>query len=133
MSLLFEIVTPRGVVFQSSARHVKLPGSAGEFGILAGHTPFMTTMQAGVIELTTPDGQMAKFAVSAGFVEVLPEKIEVLAETAETASSIDLVRAEAAKKRAEDTLRNPSDKVEANRAHLALMRAKARIKAKGTN
>ncbi len=129
MSLNLEIVTPRGVVFQATARHVKLPGSAGEFGLLTGHIPFMTTLQTGVIELDVETGKPERVAISAGFVEVLPNKVVILAETAETAESIDLTRAEAARKRAEEGLRTSENPIERERFHSAVMRARARIKA----
>lgn len=130
MAITFEILTPRGVVFQSEAKSVRLPGVAGEFGVLPGHVPFITALQAGVIELDTTESKHEKIAVSAGFVEVLPEKVIVLAETAETAANIDVTRADAARKRAEDGLRNATDRGEAESYQAALARAKARIKAK---
>lgn len=130
MSLQFEIVTPRGVVFHATTTHVRLPGSGGEFGVLTGHLPFFTTLKPGVIELEQSDRKVERIAVSGGFVEVLPDKVEVLAETAETAENIDLTRAEAARKRAEEGLAAAADEVERERYHLALARARARIKAK---
>lgn len=129
MPLQLEIITPRGVVFQASARHVKLPGSAGEFGVLTGHVPVMTTLVTGVIEMEPEAGKPERLAISAGFVEVLPNKVVILAETAETAESIDLNRAEAARKRAEEGLRTSEDLIERERFRSALQRARARIKA----
>ena len=129
MSLQLEIVTPRGVVFQATARQLKLPGSAGEFGILSGHIPFMTTLQAGVVEVDVDGAKLERVAVSAGFVEVLPNKVVILAETAESSQTIDVNRAEAAKKRAEEGLRSTENHVERERFHAALNRARARIKA----
>lgn len=130
MAITFEILTPRGVVFQSEVKSVRLPGVAGEFGVLPGHVPFITALQAGVIELDTTESKHEKIAVSAGFVEVLPEKVVVLAETAETAANIDIARAESARKRAEDGLRAATDRIDAEQYQAALSRAKSRIKAK---
>ena len=133
MPITFEILTPRGVVLQSEARHVRIPGVAGEFGVLPGHTPFMTTIRPGVIELDLVSGGEERIATSGGFVEVLPDKVVVLAETAETSATIDLARAEAARKRAEEKLRIAGDPEELELFRAALDRAKARIRAKTGN
>ncbi|MCX7835466.1 MAG: F0F1 ATP synthase subunit epsilon [bacterium] len=129
-NILFEILTPRGVVYKANVKHVKLPGIAGQFGVLPQHIPFMTTLDIGVIELDTIEGKQEKIAVSGGFVEVLPEKIVLFAETAETSEMIDLQRAQNALQRAEEKLKSATDEIEIERLKMAIARAKARIKAK---
>ena len=130
MPLRFEILTPRGVVFQCDVRHVRIPGVAGEIGVRVGHLPFMTALRPGVIELASSDGKKERIALSGGYVEVMPDKIVVLAETAETAEQIDLERAKAARKRAQEKLRGLADRAEIERQRAAIERAKARIRAK---
>lgn len=129
-SILFEILTPRGVVYKSLVKHVKLPGIVGQFGVLPNHIPFMTTLDIGVVELDLVDGKQEKIAVSGGFVEVLAEKVVIFAETAETSDTIDLQRANNALQRAEEKLKVTTDEIERERLVRSVAKAKARIKAK---
>ena len=122
-----EIVTPTGVVYSGSASHVMIPGASGYFGVLANHTPLTAVMQAGKLTVDTTEGEK-QFATSGGFVEVAPERVALLAETAEAADSIDVERAEAATKRAEQRLSAGSKDIDIDRARLALQRALNRLR-----
>jgi F-type H+-transporting ATPase subunit epsilon len=124
--LTLEIVTPDRSLVREEADEVEVPGSEGYLGILPGHTPLLATL--GVGELWYRKGQEKHYlAIAGGFVEVLPDRVTILAHTAELARDIDLARAEAAKKRAEDRLDRASVDIDAERARLALLRALTRL------
>ena len=121
-----EIVTPSGVVLREHVDEVEAPGVLGHFGVLPGHRPFMSQLRAG--ELRYRRGKEDHFvAVHWGFAEVLPFKVTVLVETAELAGDIDLERAESAKRRAEERMKEFGPTYEADRA--AYERALARLEA----
>ena len=124
-TIQLEIVTPERLVVKDTAEYIELPGKTGYLGVLPGHAPLITEIAAGEISYKT--GSAIKWlAVASGFAEVLPEKITILAETAEKSEEIDVSRAQAAKQRAEEALRTagPAGNVE---AQAALQRATARI------
>ena len=122
-----EIVTPGGVVVRESVDEVEAPGILGHFGVLPGHRPFMSQLRAG--ELRYRQGKEDHFvAVHWGFAEVLPYKVTVLVETAELAGDIDLERAETAKKRAEERMREFGTAYDAE-GREAYERAQARLDA----
>ncbi len=93
-----EVVTPAKSIVKEEAEIVMAPGVLGEFGVLKGHTPFLTTLRTGVLHYTDSSGAEKKVFVSGGFAEALPDKVTVLAEIAEKSEDIDL---EAAKTDAE--------------------------------
>jgi F-type H+-transporting ATPase subunit epsilon len=118
------IVTPTRQLLRARAVEVTLPGANGYLGILPGHAPLMTEL--GIGELTYHDpAEGEPISVIRGFAEVLPDRVTVLAETAELAAEIDIARAEAAKARAEKHL--ASGDVDWDRASVALQRALIRI------
>ena len=120
------IVTPTRQLVRARTSEVTLPGANGYLGILPGHAPLMTEL--GIGELTfqgAPQG--APIAIVRGFAEVLPDRVTVLAETAELAAEIDLERAEAAKARAEKRLATGAHDIDWDRASVALQRALIRI------
>ena len=125
-----EIVTPQGTVFSDQVEAVRAPGVGGYFGVLRGHTPLMTALQIGEIRVRR-DGQVIRFATSGGFVEVLPNRVIILAETAEREDQIDVARALAAKERAEKRLAQRGPDVDVERAKAALARAKNRLRVAG--
>jgi F-type H+-transporting ATPase subunit epsilon len=125
-SFQIEIVTPVGVVFSGQAYHVMIPGADGYFGVLANHTPLTAVMQTGRLTVNSDAGEL-QFATSGGFVEVAPERIALLAETAEKADNIDQQRAEAAVKRAEERLAAKKENIDFDRARLALLRGLNRL------
>jgi|SRR5580704_9278718 F-type H+-transporting ATPase subunit epsilon len=100
-----EIVTPERMIVKDSADEIQIPGSDGFLGVLPGHAPLITELSAG--ELSYRKGANTyRFAVAWGFAEVLPDRVTILAETAERAEEIDVNRAQADKKRAEQDLAN---------------------------
>jgi F-type H+-transporting ATPase subunit epsilon len=129
-NIVFEVVTPENVVVSEEAQIVASPGSLGEFGVLIGHTPFLTTLKTGIIRYTAADGTEQYVFVSGGFAEALPDKVTVLAESAEKQQDIDVDRAKAAMDRAEKRLSEDRSKedIDFARARLALEKAITRIK-----
>jgi len=103
MTIRCEIVSQDRTVFQGDVDIVLLPGTAGEMGILPDHAPLLTLLKYGVIKIRK-DGAERLFAVSGGMAEVQPDIVTILADAAENIEEIDVVRAQAAKKRAEDAL-----------------------------
>ena len=103
MTIRCEIVSQDRTVFQGDVDIVVLPGAAGEMGILPHHAPILTTLKYGVIKVRH-NNKEELFAVAGGVAEVQPTIITILADAAENIEEIDIVRAKAAKKRAEDAL-----------------------------
>ena len=123
--LLLEIVTSDRALVREEVDEVVLPGSEGYFGVLPGHAPLLSMLMVG--ELWYRVGQEKRYlAVAGGFVEVLPERVTVLAQIGERAEDIDVARAEAAKRRAEERLANPVD-IDLERARFSLSKALIRI------
>jgi F-type H+-transporting ATPase subunit epsilon len=122
-----EIVTGESVILtESDVDMVVAPGGDGALGILPGHAPLISTLAAG--ELRVKKGNREdSIVVFGGFIEVTPEKVIVLADTAEHTQEVDLERAEEARRRAEETLRNRGDTVEMEQALAALRRANLRL------
>jgi F-type H+-transporting ATPase subunit epsilon len=102
-TIQLEVVTPERLVVNEAAEEIQIPGKSGYLGILPGHAPLITELAVGAISYRT-GGQVKTLAVAWGFAEVLPNKVTILAETAERAEEIDVNRAQAAKKRAEEEL-----------------------------
>jgi F-type H+-transporting ATPase subunit epsilon len=107
MTIRCEIVSQDRTVFQGDVDIVVLPGAAGEMGILPHHAPVLTTLKYGIIKVRH-NNKEELFAVAGGVAEVQPAIITILADAAENIEEIDIVRAKAAKKRAEDALANLS-------------------------
>ena len=121
-----EIVTPEKMVVKDVAEEAQIPGKNGYLGILPGHAPLITELAVG--EITYRNGGMSHhLAVAWGFAEVLPDKVTILAETAERADEIDSERARKAKERAEQRLKSGSTEVDYSRAENALQRAECRL------
>jgi len=123
-----EIVTPDKKLFSGEVEAVTLPANTGYLGILPGHAPLLAEL--GIGEISYRIGNETQFLFcSWGLVEVLPERVIVLAQTAESASEIDINRAEQAKSRAERILTSKDLSMDFARAQLSLMRAIARLDA----
>jgi F-type H+-transporting ATPase subunit epsilon len=121
-----DIVTAEGVVFSDEVDVVVAPGVEGQLGILPHHTPLMTMLQPG--ELQIKKGSEESFLViSGGFLEVRPDRVIVLADAAERAEEIDIARAEEAKRRAQERLKEHGPEVDVTRAEAALRRAMIRL------
>ncbi|MCM3664641.1 F0F1 ATP synthase subunit epsilon [Mesobacillus subterraneus] len=121
------VVTPDGPVYESDVEMVSTKARTGELGILPGHIPMVAPLQIGAVRLK--NGSNTEFvAVSGGFLEVRPEQVTILAQSAEQSSEIDLERALRAKERAEQRLHErKQENVDFRRAELALQRAINRI------
>ncbi len=132
-NIKLEVVTPEKSVVSEEAQIVMPPGSLGEFGVLIGHTPFLTTLKIGTIRYKDAGGTEKYVFVNSGFAEALPDKVTVLAESAERRKDIDVERAKAAMERAEKRLAEDRSKedIDFNRAKIALARAVERIKLVG--
>jgi F-type H+-transporting ATPase subunit epsilon len=129
MPIRLEIVTGERVVYDDEVDTVVAPGVEGELGILPRHAALMTTLQPGELRVRK-EGQEVLMAVSGGFMEVLPYKVTILADTAERAEEIDEARANAARKRAEDSLAEAAKggEIDPARAQAAMRRAIVRLK-----
>lgn len=125
--LLLEIVTPEKKVLSEQVDIVMAPGEEGEFGVLPNHIPFLTKLKVG--ELRFRVGASTRYvAVMGGFAEVLPDHVTILATAAEEATEIDVIRAKAARERAERRIAEVKDRMEFVRAQAALQRALARLR-----
>ena len=121
-----EIVTPEKKVVDAAAEEVQIPGKNGYLGVLPGHAPLITELSVGEITYRE-NATEQKLAVAWGFAEVLPNKVTILAETAERPSEINVERARKAKERAEQRLTSGDTSVDVDRALDALHRAETRI------
>jgi len=126
-NIQIEVVTPEKAVVNEEAKIVMAPGRLGEFGVLIGHTPFLTTLKTGVINYSDVDGKDRQVFVSGGFAEILPDKVTILAESAERRRDIDINRAKEAKKRAEQRMSEKKEEIDYVRVRSALQRSIQRI------
>lgn len=123
-----DIVTPEGRVYQGPIYMLTARTGGGEIGILPGHSPLVATVLPCVVKVQTAD-ETFYFAVSGGFLEVLPDRVSLLADTAEQGAEVDRERARAALQRAEERLaQNPAD-ADAERLEKAVERARIRLQA----
>jgi len=121
-----QIVSADRSLVNETVDEVEIPGFDGYFGVLPGHTPLLAVLSVG--ELWYRQGQEKHYlAIAFGFAEVLPDQVTILAQIAETAEEIDLTRAEAAKKRAEERIARPAVDMDAERARISLMKALIRL------
>jgi len=125
-SLKLDIVTAERIVYSEDVDIVIAPGVEGQLGILPHHAPLMTILQAGEL-VVRRGGEEDTLAISGGFLEVRPDRVIVLADSAERAEEIDMERAEAAKKRAEQRLMEKTAETDVARIEASLRRAMARL------
>jgi F-type H+-transporting ATPase subunit epsilon len=125
-----EIVTPEKLVVNEPVEEAQIPGLGGYLGILPGHAPLITELAVGVITYRA-QGVTKSLSVAWGFAEVLPDKVTMLAETAERPEEIDVARAQKAKERAEQMLKSNNPQLDYDRAQDALQRAETRLKVAG--
>src|SRR3954465_7169311 len=123
-----DIVSAEGEIFSGAASMVFAPGSQGELGIAPKHAPLLTMLKPGEVRVQTPDGQEQQFFIGGGALEIQPDKVTVLADTALRARDLDESAALAAKQRAEETLRGATDKIEQAEALKELVRMNEQIK-----
>jgi F-type H+-transporting ATPase subunit epsilon len=125
-TLELEIVTPDKLLLRSPVEGVQIPGKNGELGILPGHAPLITELTIG--EISYRQGANTHYiAVAWGFAEVLPNKVTILADTAERAEEIDVKRAQEAKARAEEALKRAAADLDFQATLYALHRAEVRL------
>lgn len=130
MPIRCEIVSQDRIVYQGDADMVVLPGAAGEMGILPNHSPVLSVLKFGVIRVRS-QGEDQYFAVAGGVAEVQPDQVTVLADAAENVEEIDVRRAEEARRRAEEALKQgiPEDTDAYMRIQTALKRSNLRLDA----
>ncbi|MFD1031817.1 F0F1 ATP synthase subunit epsilon [Metaplanococcus flavidus] len=125
-TIIVNIVTPDGPVYDSEVSMVIAVTASGEMGVLPGHIPTVAPLGIGAVRLKK-ENSTELVAVSGGFLEIRPEKVTILAQSAELATEIDLARAQESARRAEALLQAKKDEVDFKRAELALKRAMNRI------
>jgi len=123
-----EIVTIERKVFDDHVNMVIAPGSEGVLGILPRHTPLLTALSYGELQIKKEGEEDQFFAIGGGFMEVQPQHVVVLADAADRADEIDLARAEASRRRAEEYLARSKEEIDFERAEAALRRAQIRLK-----
>ena len=121
-----DIVTAERVVFSDDVDVIVDPGIEGQLGILPHHAPLMTMLKPGEL-LVRKNGEEFSLVITGGFLEVRPDRVIVLADAAERVEEIDMARAEEAKRRAQERLKERPPEVDAARAQAALLRALARL------
>ena len=123
-----DIVSAEGEIFSGTASMVFAPGSQGELGVAPKHAPLLTLLKAGEVRVQTPDGQEQQFFIGGGALEIQPNRVTVLADTALRAKDLDETAALAAKQRAEETLRGATDKIEQAEALKEIVRMTEQVK-----
>lgn len=121
-----QIITPDRVFYEGEASMVEFTSVDGEMGVYKHHIPLTTVLAPGIVTITEANGKKDA-AIHAGFVQILGDKVTFLAEIAEWPDEIDIARAEAAKARAEERLRNHSADIDVTRAEIALKKALVRL------
>lgn len=128
-NIRLEVVTPDKSVVSEDVQIVVGPGALGEFGILRGHTPFLTTLNMGTVRYKAADGAEREIFISGGFAEALPDRVTILAESAERRRDIDIDRARSALARAQKRFEDAQkERIDYARAKASLDRALHRIK-----
>ncbi|MCM1057999.1 MAG: ATP synthase F1 subunit epsilon [Firmicutes bacterium] len=127
-SFLLRIITPERLFYENQVNMLEFNTTEGEIGVLPGHVPLTVIVKPGILDITEPEGDKVA-ALHAGFAEILPERVTILAEVIEWPEEIDEGRAQAAKERAEERLRSKTTETDLARAETALQRAIARIQA----
>ncbi len=128
--MMLEVATPERLLIREEVSEAQIPAREGEIGARPEHAPLIAELGTGVLSYVK-DGQRKQLSVSGGLVEVLPDRVRVLADFAEHPDQIDVKRAEEALKRASERLLHPELGVDTARALNALHRAQARLKAAG--
>jgi F-type H+-transporting ATPase subunit epsilon len=123
-----DIVSAEGEIFAGPAAMVFLPASEGDIGVAPRHAPLLTLLKAGEVRVKTPEGEELSFFVGGGVLEIQPQRVTVLADTAARAKDLDEAAAVAARQRAEEVLAGQVDKLTQAQALAELQRAIAQIK-----
>lgn len=129
-----DVVTPQKLLYSEKVALLEAPAIDGLIGILPQHAPLVTAVKIGVVRVVKiKGGEEIQIAVSEGFMEVRPDRVNLVVRTAELPEEIDIERAEAAKERAEEKLENGRENIDFARAEAAYNRALARLKAADHN
>ena len=128
-TFMLEVVTPERILYRDEIQFIVAPGIEGELGVMKDHAPLVAALNIGVLRYKISSGEARRMAISGGFVEVIDNGARILAETAEHGDEVDVLRAKAAKERAEKRLEVRSEEINHARAKMALQRAIARISA----
>ena len=120
------IITPDRLFYEGEAEMVEFNTTEGQIGVLPGHIPMTVILKPGILKIYEPESEK-EAALHAGFAEILPDKITILAEIVEWPEEIDVQRAESARKRAEERLRTQAPDIDVMRAEIALQKALTRI------
>ena len=126
-TMVFEIVTAERIVYSDTVAALVAPGVEGELGILPNHTLFLTILSPGEIRVIK-NNEESHIAISGGFMEVIGNKVTILADTAERIEEIDLQRAEEAMKHAQDRIKTSSSEMDLERAMASFKKSQARVK-----
>jgi len=125
--LLLRVVSVERMLVNEQVDEVEIPGITGYFGVLPGHTPLLASLNAG--ELWYRQGTTTQYlAIAFGFAEVEPDSVTILTRIAEKGTDIDIARAEAARKRAEERLAKPPIDIDFERARIALLKSLTRLR-----
>jgi len=128
-TLHLDVVSAEESIFSGDARFVALPGESGELGILPGHTPLISRIRPGAVRIELADGSEELVFVAGGFLEVQPDGVTVLADTAIRGRDLDEAKAEDARRRAEEALANRSAELDYAHAQAELVQALAQLAA----
>jgi F-type H+-transporting ATPase subunit epsilon len=125
-NLQLQIVSADRLLVNETVDEVQIPGANGYLGVLPGHTPLLTTLQVGQLWYRHGETKV-HLAIALGFAEIQPDRVTILAQIAEKSDEIDVSRAEAAKRRAEERLGKPTVDMDFERARIALLKALVRL------
>lgn len=126
-SIKVDVVSAEQSLFSGEAKFVSLPGESGELGVLPGHTPLITRVRPGTVKIVMTDDTEESIFVAGGLLEIQPNHVTVLSDTAIRAADLDEAKAEEARRQAEETLRNAKDKTDiaSVQAELEMLAAQA--------
>ncbi|AZG13030.1 MULTISPECIES: F0F1 ATP synthase subunit epsilon [Cupriavidus] len=128
-TILVDVVSAEASIFSGQAKFVALPGETGELGILPGHTPLITRIQPGAVRIEKEDGSEEFVFVAGGILEIQPQHVTVLADTAIRGGDLDEAKAQEAKRAAEELMQNQSSDLDLARAQSELAVAAAQLAA----
>jgi F-type H+-transporting ATPase subunit epsilon len=124
--IFVEIIQPKRILVSGEYDQIIIPGVEGDFGVLANHTPFITKLRPGILELISNDNS-EEFAIHNGYVNIQNNQVKIVCETIEKREEIDINRAKQAKERAEMRMKSNEENIDFRRAELALKRALVRL------
>lgn len=126
-SIKIDVVSAEQSLFSGEAKFLSLPGESGELGVLPGHTPLITRVRPGTVKIVMTDDTEESIFVAGGLLEIQPNHVTVLSDTAIRAADLDEAKAEEARRQAEETLRNAKDKTDiaSVQAELEMLAAQA--------